>query len=373
MLIIQRIYIKELLKVLGIVGFGLSFIFALIGLIDKVDNFMPYNPPFSLLVQYLLFSIPRYLQYLLPMAILLSSLFVFSMAQKRGEIIAIKASAGKLKRLLLPFVIIGVTLVLLGFIISEILVPFSSKKNVSITDRIINKKRETVFKEGVLYLKGIDGSIIRIGMYVPASEVSKNISIYKLSDDGLMERIDAENALWQGNLWRLTGVTVYDFKKGIVRRTSEMYYNGIPSLEVFRSEAWKIEEMSTVELIRYNRRLKEAGFKNTKILVDINARLSYSMINLFMLLLGIAFSLTHNLSDQRLFKILPAQKIKSSAIGGGIVTAGVGLLISLVYWFGYSFFLSLGYAGAIPPLIAPWIVPVTFGAISFYIYSQIPE
>lgn len=173
--------------------------------------------------------------------------------------------------------------------------------------------------------------------------------------------------------WRLKGVKVLNFRDGSITNLIESSYTGITSLEVFGSERLKIEEMNIVELIRYYKRLKEAGFKNTKLLVDINSRLSYPLVSLFMLLLGMSLSLNHDFSESRLFKILTPPKVKESNIGGGIIAGGLGLLISVIYWFGYSFFLSLGYAGAIPPIVAPWLMPIIFGALSFYLYSLIPE
>lgn len=373
MLIIQRLYIKEFINVLAVISIGLSLVFGIIGLIDKIDNFIPYNPQISLLIMYFLFSIPRYLLYLLPMAMLLSTLFVFSMAVKRKEIIAIKAAAGKMKSLLSPFMLIGVLLVLFGFVLGEIIVPVSAKENRDITNRIIRKQKSSFFKEGVLYLKGKDGAVIRIGLYVPEENLSKEISIYKIGSDSIEERIDAAEALWQNNRWKLKGVKILNFKVGNMEALKEMDYEGISSLDVFQSEALKIEEMTIIELIKYYKRLKEAGFKNIKLLVDINSRLSYPLINLFMLLLGISLSLGHDFSENRLFKIMTPQKIKESNIGGGIIAGGLGLLISMIYWLGYSFCLSLGYAGAIPPIIAPWIMPVIFGAISFHLFNLIPE
>lgn len=373
MLTIQRLYLKEFISVLATLAIGLSFIFGIIGLIDKIDNFITYSPTLSLLFMYFLYSTPRYLLYLLPMAILLSALFVFSMAIKRKEIVVIKAAAGKMKGLLSPFIFIGVLFVLLGFILGEIIVPLSSKKNVEITDKITKKLKSSTFKEGVLYLKGRDGDVIRIGLYVPEGNISKEISIYKIARDGIEERIDAEDAIWVDGQWRLKGVKVLNFRDGSITNLIESSYTGITSLEVFGSERLKIEEMNIVELIRYYKRLKEAGFKNTKLLVDINSRLSYPLVSLFMLLLGMSLSLNHDFSESRLFKILTPPKVKESNIGGGIIAGGLGLLISVIYWFGYSFFLSLGYAGAIPPIVAPWLMPIIFGALSFYLYSLIPE
>jgi lipopolysaccharide export system permease protein len=129
-----------------------------------------------------------------------------------------------------------------------------------------------------------------------------------------------------------------------------------------------VEEMTLTGLIKYQRRLNEAGFKNIKLTVDISARLSYPLINLFMLLLGMSLSLGGAFHKNFLERIM-----EEGRVGSGIITAGLGLVISLIYWIGYTFFLSLGYAGTIPPVSAPWIMPALFAAGSIYLYSQIPE
>ncbi|BCB95228.1 permease YjgP/YjgQ family protein [Dissulfurispira thermophila] len=373
MLIIQRLYIKEFLKVLLILTFGISAVFSIIGLIDKIDDFMPYKPSFNLLMLYTALSIPKYTNYLLPMSILLSSLFIFSQAIKRREIIAIKAATGKMKKVLIPFVIIGIILTSFAFLLGEIIVPTTSKKLHSIKNKIIKKERGLAFKEGTLYIRGKDGSIVRISLYLPDKNISKGVSIFKFDEEGLKERLDAETGLWKDNVWKLKDVTLYDIAKGQIRKIKEAVYPAIESPKIFQEDMWKVEEMTIIEMVKYKQRLDEAGFKNIKLLVDISSRLSYPLINLFMLLLGISLSLGGDFRGHWLLKLISSQKIKEGTLGSGIIAAGLGLLISLVYWFGYSLFLSLGYAGAISPLIAPWVVPIIFAVISVYLYSQIPE
>ncbi len=367
MLLIQKLYIKDFLKTLVILGLGISLVFAVIGFIDKIDDLMQYKPSWKLLVEYILFSIPKYLHYLMAMATLLSSLFIFSQAIKRKEIVVIKAASGKMKRILMPFVAIGVILTLFGFVLGEIIVPATSKKIRSLKNQIERKKKEVTFKEGTLYMRGKDGSIIRIALYMPDQNISKEVSIYKFDQDGLKERIDAETAEWEGNTWKLKKAIVYDMLTGKATEVPEIVYPNIESPKIFQDDTWSVEEMTIQELVKYQQRLNAAGFKNIKLTVDISSRLSYPLINLFMLLLGISLSIG---GEQQAFqKIL---NMRSNA-QGGIIAAGLGLFISLIYWFGYSLFLSLGYAGAIPPMIAPWIVPSVFSVISIYLYSQIPE
>lgn len=373
MLIVQRLYIKEFLTVLTVLTVGLSVVLSIVGLVDRIDNFMPHKPSVSLLLKYTLFSIPRYMHYLLPMAMLLSSLFVFSQAIKRREIVIIKAAGGKMKRMLAPFLAIGIILTLFAFVLSEIIVPMSAKKNHEIKNVIEKKEKDITFKEGTLYVKGKDRSIVRISLYIPEKNIAKGMTIFRFDQDGLKQRIDAEIAEWRHSAWKLKDVTLYDIEGGFASKVEEMDYYEVESPKIFQAEAWKAEEMTMVEVVKYQQRLNEAGFKNIKLTVDISSRLSYPLVNLFMLLLGISLSIGGNASEQRFLKIFSSRKVKEGAMGSGIIAAGLGLLISLIYWFGYTLFLSLGYAGTIPPIAAPWVVPFIFGAVSVYLYNQIQE
>ncbi len=71
MRIIQRYFIKEFFKILGILALGLALIFSLLDLIDKIDDFMPGKPSIPIhLCSMPLLNFPKYLYYLLPMSLL---------------------------------------------------------------------------------------------------------------------------------------------------------------------------------------------------------------------------------------------------------------------------------------------------------------
>jgi lipopolysaccharide export system permease protein len=89
-----------------------------------------------------------------------------------------------------------------------------------------------------------------------------------------------------------------------------------------------------------------------------------------MLLLGISLSIG---GEQKGIEKIFRTKSQGTHSNAGVVSAGLGLLISVFYWLGYSFSLSLGYSGTVPPIMAPWIVPVLFCVVSLYLYFNIPE
>ena len=351
MKIIQRLYLKEFFRLLILITFGLSLIFSLIDLIGKMESF---RTSFWSLALYAMLNLPRFLIYLLPMSVLICSLYTFSQAFRRHEIDAIKAAGGRLKTLFYPFIATGIFLSIFAFVTNEMIVPDFSTKASDLRDRLDGKEKKSAFSNGSIWLKSKEGSPVKIDLYIAEKKIAKGVSIFISGKDFLKERIIADEALWDGKTWRLNNVKIYHMETGKIEKIRGMEYAGLESPELFAKELKPPGEMSIYELYSYIQRLKNAGFNNLKLIVDLNSKISFPLINIFMMILGISLS-------------------SRSKHGGGLVTAGLGLLISLFYWLGYTFSLSIGYTGMLPPVLAAWTVPFLFGSLAVYLFLKTPD
>ena len=359
MTILQRYYIKEFVKILSVITLGLSAIFSLIELLDKIDDFFEGKPSAILLLQYFLYIFPKFFYFLLPISILISSLFVFSQASRNRELVVIKGSGGRMKNLLIPFVLIGLLLSISGFFIGEFIMPNFLDRATEVKRTIQQKKKKHAYQEGTLWLRGTDGSLIRLELYVPEKKLAQGISIFKIQKNSLTKRIESEEASWihesnSSRYWKLSNVTIFDIVSGNMERISSMQYSELEPPDYLNETVKNPEDMSISELRTYMRKLNSAGFSDSKLIVDLNAKITYPIINVFMMLLGIAIA----------FSI----RFKS-----GIIAAGFGLFISFLYWLGYTFMLSLGYAGIVDPIIAAWLIPIVFGSFAVFLNIRIQE
>ncbi len=363
MKIIQRYYLKEFLKLFAIIACGLGLTFSLMELINRINDFIPNRPSMSALLLYSGLNLPQYLRYLMPMAALISGLFVFGQAARKKETTAVKASGGSIKALLMPFVYCGVLLSMAGFLIGEFVVPDFLRRAHLLKDTLAGKENVLTFKEGSVWMRA-KGAIVKIDLFLPDRGVVQGVSIMKMDDYMLTERLEADSAEWKPawgaaedpkrGIWYLRGVTEYKIKDGTVATYKELQSDIIDSPDIFREGMQKPEEMNVRELAAYTQRLKKAGFRNTKLTVDIHSRISYPLINLIMLVLGIALA-------------------SKGHMGSGLITAALGIFISLLYWVGYTGALSMGYAGILPPFVAAWLMPVLFGGAAVYLFRTIPE
>ncbi|MCX8069239.1 MAG: LptF/LptG family permease [Thermodesulfovibrionales bacterium] len=258
---------------------------------------------------------------------------------------------------------------MIGFINSEVIIPKCFKGQNSIKNQIINKTTKYTFKEGSLFMRGKHGTVIKIDLYLPDEKKCHGITIYKKDSEGLIERLYATTGIWTNEGWLLKTVTIVNIRNSTTISKDYLLVNEMDSPEIFQSEIYKFEEMTLPELLRYKERLNNAGFKNMKLHVDISSRFTYSFVNLIMLILGFSLTLGSGSITSTIFKNQSAH----SATQNNIVTAGIGVLITVLYWLSYSFFLSLGYAGAVAPFIAPIITPIIFSILTVFLYKSIQE
>lgn len=379
MKIIKRYFLKEFLRLFVIMTVGLGFIYSLIELVNKIESFAPYKPSTGDLLLYSALNLPGYLIYLMPMSALISSLFVISHSGRQKETMAIKAGGGSVRKIWMPLVYAGIIISMAGFVLSEFIAPDFSKIAHELSDSITKKERLVAFsKEGTAWLRTKD-RIIRLGIYLPDRGEIKGVSIMRVSDDMLIERLEAAYAEWmpvlkgfeapnktaqiksnasfgpgRGGAWMLKDVTVYDIKSGKVTAYKELPSDIIDPPEALAKWMQKPEEMNVRELFAYTKKLKEAGTKNVKMAVDINSRISFPLINIIMVVLGISLA-------------------GMGRMESGLVTTAIAVFISLLYWLGYTSALSLGYTGILPPVFAAWLVPLIFGGAAAYLFGRIPE
>jgi lipopolysaccharide export system permease protein len=356
MRIISGYFLKEFFKFFSICFLGMVAIMVIAEFFDKADEFYEQKAPVLLVLEYLLLQAPKSFIFASPIASLLSILFTIGMASKWKETVAIRAAGGSIKRLFSTFLLIGIFISMLVLFLNETLVPIAASKASWVRyTKILKKSTKITYREGVLWAKGLDGSLIRIRDFVEDEKKILKVSIFKLSPFFQMtKRIEADEGEWANGTWKLKNVTVFDFDSAEIRSFSEFDFDALEEPKIFIEEMKKPAEMNFMELYNYYKRLEKAGFRNNRYVVELYGKLAHPMVNFVMIIFGIALAL-------------------NSRFGGGIRAAGLGLIVIVSYWMILSVSMSLGNTGTLPPAFAPWIGPAVFCIAGSYMYIKIKE
>ncbi len=356
MKVLRRYFFKEFFKFFLIVVLSLTAILMIAEFFDKADEFYSADTPLRFILQYLFLHCPKFILYASPMACLFSMLITIGIAANLRETTAIKAGGGSLKKLFSSFLVLGVVISILTFIIGETVVPAATRQSSFVRNvKILKKPPKITFREQALWIKGLDGSLIRIRDFVVDNNRVLDTSIFSFDDSfRLTKRTEAKQAEWTGNAWNLKNSTVFDIENHKTEKHDSLVSVALDEPKIFKEEMKKPDEMNFVELKSYYDRLERAGFKNLKYTVRLYEKLSYPAINFVMMIFGIALAL-------------------NTRWGGGIRAAGLGILVTVLYWLIYSISISLGNTGAVLPWLAPWIGPLLFGAGGTALYVHIKE
>lgn len=356
MKIFRRYFLKEFFKFFVIVLVSFTAMSIVAEFFDKASEFYSEKPPLYLIIKYLLLQAPRVILYALPFASLFSILITIGMASKWRETIIIKASGASMKKLFSSFLILGVVITLISLVLGETVVPEATRSAAYIRKvKILKQSPKIIESKGSLWMKGLDGSLVRVSGFVENDNRILKTSIFRFSPSfKLDERTEADEAVWEQGVWTLKNVTVFDFKNNTSYKFGTMVTTSLEEPKIFREEMKKPEEMNFRELYTYYSRLEKAGFKNLRYIIQLYEKLAYPSINFVMILFGISLAL-------------------NTRWGGGMRAAGLGVIISVLYWLLYSVSISLGSTGFLQPWLAPWISPLVFGIAGSIMYWQIKE
>lgn len=358
MTILQRYFLRQFLILFGVLSVGLSISVSLLDLLSSLSGFITFNPPVSGLLKYAALRLPGFLLYVIPMSALLCSIFAVSHAVRANETVAVMAAGGRLKMVFAPFLIAGLLISAGGFALGEFGVPKSERAARLLKDKLKHRKtRPSLFKDGSMWIRAGDGALVRIDLYVENKDTFRGLSIYRIEADRIAEIVEAKEAAYIAKSdppqWMLKDVRKIETATGRITRLAQMNYATLGSPSVLREDSQTSAEMGIMELASYLARLKEAGFKSQRLGVDLHGKLAYPLISFLMVMLGVSFATERSMK--------------------GLVAAAFGIMISLLYFFGYTMMVSLGYAGIVPPWVAAWTVPALFGLIGIHFYSKIPE
>jgi len=350
MTLFGRYIATEIAKSFFIILMVVTGIYLTVDFIEKVDNFIEAGLPLIRALLFFLFKLPLILVQITPVGILLAVIITFGLMAKNNELLALRASGVNLISLIGPILGCGVAATVFVLFFSEVVTPLTVPQSDQIWIEEVKGRKTSGVKRSDIWLKGSD-TVLHVKYFDPGDLVAKGLTIHRFDDQfGLNERIDADAGRYLDGRWVLS--------KGLVQKKSGGYMvEPFEQMEVvldFVPEdlvqlAPKPEGMNIVQLYRYIQKVETEGYDATHYRVDLHAKVAFPVIALILTMIGAGLA--------------ARGKIKEALAGS--VTYGLG--IAFLYWIVFSFCLSLGYAGKLPPILAAWGVNLISTCVAGYL------
>ncbi len=361
--IINRYIFRELIPPFAITLLFLTFIFLMTRIPQITNMVVNYNTKISDVFLLIVYTLPRFLEFTLPMSVMISVLLTFMRMSQDNEIIALKAGGVIIYRLLVPvmfFCILGTILALwitlCGKPWGNSAITFQSIKVARSSFKIALRQREfnNTLNGIMIYVnsKNIKTNQLK-DVYIEDSRINGKISI-SIAPTGVLLS-DANNMSYTVRLYNGM-VNQVDLKTKSVNSVYFTTYDINFNLEPQRKKAGKklkeIDEMSFTELLNFTRR--KTGNKKllNSALMEFHEKLAIPFACLSLGLLAFALGLQSGSSK------------RSSGIG-------LGLFFFLLYYLLLAAGWSLGKYRFYPPVVGMWLPDFVMAFAGIYILRRI--
>jgi lipopolysaccharide export system permease protein len=347
MTLIDKYVLKQFLMnvLFGLLTF--ICIFVVVDMMENLDNFIDAGIGTGMTIQYYLYFIPEIIKLMLPVSMLLSSLFTMGRLSSFNELTAIKSAGVSVYRFLIPFLIVAVIISIFSIYFNGWVVPYTNKKKFAI-DRINMHRRIELVNRDNLFLQDRSNSLLCLGYFDDMNGTATRVSIQNYSDTNLTQmvsRYDADQMRWVPgeSKWLLNNVTYRVMENN---QEKIIKYDTVPiklnfNPEQIIKEQQKPDEMNYYELGAFIDSKKRSGYDVSKWMVEYYSKISFPFASVIVVLFGIPFGINKKRS-------------------GLSVQFGISLMVCFIYLVFMKISQVFGYNGDLNPMLTAWLANILF-------------
>ncbi len=352
---------KEYLHILGMTTVGILGLFYISTFIDLSDKWFKGQTSFGMLAEFLFWSTPEWLTYVLALAVLLSALVTIGLLTKNSELIVMRACGISLYRTALPLVVFAVAASAILFALEERVLA-TANRNADRLKHIIRTGSPQTF--GVMnrkWIVGRNGEVYHYQFYDPTRRELDSLSVFDFDQAGhtIRSRMFAAKATYapaagpSGPVpnWRLERGWSREFgPKTEVNDFATFTDRSVPlePADYFVTEARQPDLMNYGQLKRYVAELRASGYNVLEHEVGLYRKVAFPFVTLVMTLIAVPFAV-------------------STGKRGAMYGIGIGIVLALVYWVMISVFAAFGQGGLLDPMLAAWAPNLIFGAAAAFL------
>jgi lipopolysaccharide export system permease protein len=348
MKLLDRYIIRQFLVTALFSLAAVLIVFIIIDAMEKLDDFIDKQAGWAVITRYYLFFIPEIIKLIIPVAMLLASLFVTARMSAQNELGAMKSGGVSLYRIMFPYVAVALVISVVSVYFNGWVVPQANKKKFTI-ERVYLRKDVINASGSNIFIQDSPTRIISLGYFDDTRNVASRVSIQDFSPRNhtvLVERIDAVTMTWDttARAWILANGVHRWFTEDREKIASfETQSAGLLRFDPddLRKKAEKPDEMDYYTLKQFIENQQRAGQDVSRWEVDFYSKISFPFASFIVVLFGVPFA-----------------SVKRR--GGMGVQLGISLLICFIYLIFMKISQVFGYNGDVNPLLTAWSANILF-------------
>ena len=358
---VTRLFYREILQAVGFVALGFLALFEFFDMVEELQNLTKLASQGYTLAHALLsvaFKIPAHLYDLLPISVLIGSIFVMARLAQSSEFTILRTSGLGPTLALRNLIGLGLAFVLLTFAVGDYLSPFCDRYAQLLKSRYLGQI--TVGQTGAWLRERQDERSFAVNVTTLSPEGQpKGIRIFEFNQEGQWVALTkAELGLispdesWDLRQVERDQLTRSKSESKLERRYSESlrWPTGITS-EMVSVALLKPERMGTIDLFQYIQHLSINGQNTQRFEIEFWKKVFYPLSCLVMVVLALPFAYLHFRSGN----------IASHVFGGVLAGISFFLLNNVFSYIGNINNWAPWFAAAAPGLLYTLASLTAFG------------
>ena len=348
-------------KMLGTVVFAISLLMTIVVVFDVSENiqrFMSHNiPAKEVITGYYFNFIPYFINLFIPLFTFISVIWFTSKLSSRNEIISIFDNGISFNRMLVPYIVGAVFIMLLSLVLANFIVPTTNGKLNDFKYQYFGRRNVATT---YLHIKNSKNSYVFVERWDKMEETGYNFTYEEFDNNAIRLKISAQTIdynedkkVWQ--LHRFTRRVITPDQEEVITQGDQFdtVLNILP--RNLYQDAFVSETMSYRELRQF---IREERMRGSSLLanyqIEQHKRLANPMGILIMTLLGVSVS------------------CRKSTRGVGVhVFIGMGLAFSFIFLQQISTVFSV--SGGLPPVLGTWFPNIIFLIITIVMLRMTPK
>lgn len=360
--IVNRHIFKEMIPPFVINLVFLTFVFLMTKILDITNLIVNYSVTVATVFWILLYSMPHFLEFVIPMSTMMAVLLTFLKMSNDNEIIALRAGGVSLYGLLPPvllFCLLGGTLT---FLMSVYGLPWGRLSFKELSYKVAASNVDIGLKE-----RSFTDSFDGVMLYVNKIDIKTKTLIDVFIEDQREQKVISTVVAPKGKLFSEPGKFVFRLRlyNGTINQvglesrsvhtinfdTYDISLDLKGAVSKAKNKPKDEKEMSLTELRHYLRNTTTKGVKYYAAQIEFHKKFSISfacfVLGFLALPLGMPFRTTRR------------------SLG-----LGLGLLFFLLYYLLLSAAWVFGETGVYPPVIGMWLPNVVMGGTGIYLFRR---
>jgi lipopolysaccharide export system permease protein len=280
-------------KVLAFVLPVFISLYLVVEFVERIDDFLQYQVGVGTIMLYFLLRTPVVGVQIAPLAILLSVALSVAVLQRSREIIAFLAAGTSPWHITLPFLIGALVMAGLSLGAEEAILPGAHRALMDLQeDQRRSPPQGVLIQPGEIWFRAPEATFVHIEFLDPEAERIHGITIYrKDTAGGLIEQVQAREALWSAGRWTLLDGTINHFQGSMTTHTENFARFEVAigmEPEALRSMFTPPSHMSLSALRSYMRKLRVRGVDMTTYARDFQTKLATPFMGVVMAIVGLA-------------------------------------------------------------------------------------